>query len=76
MFSSGKELRTVPIPRNRRVLHTGSVECLVSWTAIALLATGDLARATEIGAKAMALSLSREGAQESMPYRSEVLGSA
>jgi sugar/nucleoside kinase (ribokinase family) len=47
----------------------------VSWTAIMLFGTGDLARAVEIGAKAMALSLSREGAQESMPYRSEVLGS-
>jgi sugar/nucleoside kinase (ribokinase family) len=39
-----------------------------------LLAAGDLAQAVEIGAKAMALSLSREGAQESMPYRSGVLG--
>ena len=38
------------------------------------LATGDLAQAVEIGAKAMALSLSREGAQESTPCRSEVLG--
>ena len=64
----------MPIPRVRRVLYSGSVECLVSWTAIALLGTGDLARAIEIGAKAMALSLAREGAQESMPYRSEVLG--
>jgi len=36
--------------------------------------TEDLAQAVEIGAKAMALSLSREGAQESTPYRSEVLG--
>jgi ribokinase len=73
-FSSGKRMDTVPIPQIRRVLYSGSVECLVSWTSIALLGTGDLARATEIGAKAMALSLSREGAQESMPYRSEVLG--
>jgi sugar/nucleoside kinase (ribokinase family) len=39
-----------------------------------LLETGDLARAVEIGAKAMFMSLAREGAQESMPYRSEVLG--
>jgi len=37
------------------------------------LGTGDLGRAIEIGAKAMALSLAREGAQESMPYRSGVL---
>lgn len=72
-FSSGSGTQTVPIPRVGRVLYSGSVECLVSWTAIALLGTGDLARAVEIGAKAMALSLAREGAQESMPYRSEVL---
>jgi ribokinase len=74
-FSSGKGMHNMPIPRSRRVLYAGAVECLVSWTAITLLWTGDLARATEIGAKAMALSLSRAGAQESMPYRSEVLGS-
>ena len=74
-FSNRKAMYTVPIPPGRRVLYAGSVECLVSWTAIALLGTGDLARAVEIGAKAMALSLAREGAQESMPYRSEVLGS-
>jgi ribokinase len=74
-FSCGKGLHNLPIPRGRRVLYSGSVECLVSWTAIMLFGTGDLARAVEIGAKAMALSLSREGAQESMPNRSEVLGS-
>jgi ribokinase len=72
-FSCGKGMHNVPIPPGRRVLYSGSVECLVSWTAIMLLWTGDLARAVEIAAKAMALSLSREGAQESMPYRSEVL---
>jgi ribokinase len=73
-FSNEKGSCTVPIPRVRRVLYSASVECLVSWTAITLLATGDLARSVEIGAKAMAISLSREGAQESAPYRSEVLG--
>ena len=36
-FSNGKGMHTVPIPRIRRVLYSGSVECLVSWTAIALL---------------------------------------
>jgi ribokinase len=72
-FSNDQGTHTVPIPRGKRVLYSGSVECLTSWTAIALLATGELAQAVEIGAKAMALSLSREGAQESTPYRSEVL---
>jgi ribokinase len=73
-FSKGDGICTVLIPRVRRVLYSGSVECLVSWTAATLLATEDLARAVEIGAKAMAMSMAREGAQESMPYRSEVLG--
>ena len=72
-FSNDQGKHTVPIPSGRRILYSGSVECLISWTAITLLATGDLAQAVEIGAKAMALSLSREGAQESTPYRSEVL---
>jgi ribokinase len=72
-FSNDQGKHTVPIPSGRRILYSGSVECLISWTAITLLATGDLAQAVGIGAKAMALSLSREGAQESTPYRSEVL---
>jgi ribokinase len=72
-FSNDQGTHTVPIPPGKRVLYSGSVECLISWTAITLLATGDLGKAVEIGAKAMALSLSREGAQESTPYRSEVL---
>jgi ribokinase len=72
-FSRGSGTQTVPIPRVRRVLYSGSIECLVSWTGIMLLETGDLARAVEIGAKAMSMSLARDGAQESMPYRSEVL---
>jgi ribokinase len=74
-FSNGNGVHTLPIPRVRRVIYSGSVECLVSWAAITLLETGDLARAVEIGAKAMAMSLGRDGAQESMPYRSEVLDS-
>jgi len=72
-FSKGDGIHTVPIPSVRRVLYSGAVECLVSWTAITLLATEDLAHAVETGAKAMAMSMAREGAQESMPYRSEVL---
>jgi sugar/nucleoside kinase (ribokinase family) len=74
-FSNGNGVYALPIPRVRRVIYSGSVECLVAWTAITLLATGDLTRAAEIGAKAMAMSRPREGAQESMPYRNEVLDS-
>ncbi len=62
-------MHTVPIPRVRRVLYSGSVECLVSWTAIALLGTGDLGRAIQIGSKAMGLSLAREGAKIRSPHK-------
>jgi sugar/nucleoside kinase (ribokinase family) len=37
-----------------------------------LALTGDLSRAAYVGAQAMAFSLSRHGAQDSMPYRSEL----
>jgi len=33
-FSNDQGMHTVPIPRVRRVLYSGSVECLTSWTAI------------------------------------------
>ena len=50
----------------------GTVECLTAWSGIALALTGDLSRAAYVGAQAMAFSLSRHGAQDSMPYRSEL----
>jgi sugar/nucleoside kinase (ribokinase family) len=48
------------------------VECLVGWAGITLAMTVDLAQAAYVAAEAMAFSLSRPGAQDSMPYRSEL----
>ncbi|HEX6566520.1 MAG TPA: PfkB family carbohydrate kinase [Chthoniobacterales bacterium] len=77
IFSDGTACRAQPIPAAPFVQCTGSVECLTAWAGIALAKTGDLAYATYVGAQALAFSRSRHGAEDSMPYASELsLGSA
>jgi ribokinase len=71
-FSDGNSLQTQLIPSVPFVQGAGTVECLVAWAGITLAATDDLACATYLGAQAMAFSLSRHGAQDSMPYASEL----
>jgi ribokinase len=72
IFSDGNGYHVQTIPSVRFVQEAGVVECLTAWTGIALEITGDLACAAYVGAEAMAFSLSRHGAQDSMPYRSEL----
>ena len=71
-FSDGITCRFQSIPLVPFVDDGGTVECLTAWSGIALALTGDLSRAAYVGAQAMAFSLSRHGAQDSMPYRSEL----
>jgi hypothetical protein len=56
----------------RFVQEAGVVECLTAWAGTSLEITGDLACAAYVGAQALAFSLSRYGAQDSLPYRSEL----
>ena len=72
VFSDGIACRVQPIPAAAFVQDAGAVECLTAWAGIALANTGDLAYATYIGAQAMAFSFSRHGAEDSMPYASEL----
>jgi ribokinase len=72
IFSDGIACRVQPIPAASFVQDAGAVECLTAWAGIALANTGDLAYATYIGAQALAFSLSRHGAEDSMPYPSEL----
>jgi ribokinase len=72
IFSDGVRLKREPIPGRKFVQAAGAAECLVAWAAITLALTADLAQAARIGAEAMAFSLSRSGAQDSLPYRSEL----
>jgi ribokinase len=71
-FSDGINCRVQSIPSVPIVQDAGAVECLTAWSGIALALTGDLSWAAYVGALAMAFSLSRHGAQDSMPYRSEL----
>jgi ribokinase len=72
IFSDGRACRVQPVPAASFVQDAGAVECLTAWAGIALANTGDLAYATYVGAQAMAFSFSRHGAEDSMPYASEL----
>ena len=72
LSSDGKNFQTQPIPSVPFVQGAGAVECLTAWAGITLAITDDLACAIYLGAQAMAFSLSRPGAQDSMPYASEL----
>jgi ribokinase len=71
-FSSGADCETQPIPGVKFAQGAGATECLTAWAGIALAMTGNLAQAAYVGAEAMAISLSRHGAQDSMPRQSEL----
>jgi ribokinase len=71
-FSDGTSCGTQSIPHAEFVQSAGTAECLTAWAGITLAMTGELPRAAQAGAEAMAFSLSRHGAQDSMPYPSEL----
>jgi ribokinase len=72
IFSDGIRRGRQPIPYGKFLHAAGAAECLVAWASITLAMTGDLARDARAGAEATAFSLSRPGAQDSLPYRSEL----
>ena len=71
-FSDGTHCGTISIPHAEFVQSAGTAECLATWAGITLVMTGELLRAAQAGAEALAFSLSRHGAQDSMPYPSEL----
>ena len=72
IFSDGIRRGRQPVPSGKFLHAAGAAECLVAWASITLAMTGDLAQAARAGSEAMAFSLSRPGAQDSLPYRSEL----
>jgi ribokinase len=64
-----------PLPERSRLHFGGAAECVTAWAGITLALTKDLNHAAELAAEAMAFSMARPGAQESMPYPSELNGS-
>ena len=71
-FSDGTKCGILLVPSAPFVQDAGSVECFTAWAGITLVGTGDLAYATKVAARAMAFSFSQHGAEDSMPYPSEV----
>src|SRR5246127_5661348 len=72
IFSDGRSCEIQSVKPTRFVQESGAVECLTAWAGITLVMTGSLARAAFMGAEALAFSLARHGAQDSMPYPSEL----
>jgi ribokinase len=73
IFSDGSTCDVQRVKPARFVQESGAVECLTAWAGITLALSGNLAHAALIGAEALAFSLERHGAQDSMPYPSELL---
>jgi ribokinase len=72
IFSDGTKCGIQLVPPAPFVQDAGSVECLTAWAGVALVSSGDLAYAADVGARAMAFSFSQHGAEDSMPYPSEL----
>jgi ribokinase len=72
-FSDGTTIRIQSIPDGPFVQDAGSVECLTAWAGITLASSESLAYAVQIGADALVFSRGRHGAQDSMPYLSELV---
>ncbi|MBV8214723.1 MAG: hypothetical protein JOZ08_16065 [Verrucomicrobia bacterium] len=70
--SNGKNTQVELVQNAEFLQDLGAAECLTAWAGITLALTGDLVRAASVGAEAMAFNVSRRGAQDSMPYPSEL----
>jgi ribokinase len=73
MFSDGKTIGTVEAPKVHAVDTTGAGDCFVGWLGAGLGEGLSLPAAIERACKAASIAVTRAGAQDSMPYRHEVV---
>jgi ribokinase len=74
-FSDGKKLESVEAPKVRVVDTTGAGDCFVGWLGVGIAEGLSLSTAIKRAGKAASIAVTRAGAQDSMPYRSEVVDS-
>ena len=73
MFSDGKTIGTVEAPKVHAVDTTGAGDCFVGWLGAGIGEGLSLPAAIERACKAASIAVTRAGAQDSMPYRHEVV---
>jgi ribokinase len=72
MYSEGQTVEFVAAPKVQAVDTTGAGDCFVGWLGVGVAEGLPLRLATERACKAASLKVTRAGAQDGMPYRSEV----
>jgi len=73
LVAQGSELRTIPVPRVKPVDTVGAGDCFTGWLAAGIAEGLPLADAAARAAVAASISVTRQGAQPSMPQRSEIV---
>jgi ribokinase len=73
LIADGREVRTLPAPRVQPVDTVGAGDCFTGWLAAGIAEGLALPAAAARAIIAASLSVTRHGAQPSMPKRSEVL---
>jgi ribokinase len=73
-FADGKH-GSMPATKVVPVDTTGAGDCFVGWLGVGIAEGLGLERAVQRAIKAASLKTTRSGAQDGMPYRSEVVGS-
>jgi ribokinase len=74
MFSHGETVEFVAAPKVQAVDTTGAGDCFVGWLGVGVAEGLSLRAATERACQAASIKVTRAGAQDGMPYRSEVVG--
>jgi ribokinase len=73
MFSDGKRIEFVEAPKVHAIDTTGAGDCFVGWLGVGIADGLPLPAAIERACKAASLAVTRAGAQDSMPYRHDVV---
>jgi ribokinase len=72
LVAEGKDLRTVAAPRVRPVDTVGAGDCFTGWIAAGIAEGLTLVEAVSRAVIAASISVTRPGAQTSMPLRREL----
>jgi ribokinase len=73
MFSDGKTVESIEAPKVHAVDTTGAGDCFVGWLGVGIADGLSLPASIERACKAASIAVTRAGAQDSMPYRHEVV---
>jgi ribokinase len=73
-YSAGDTIKFFAAPKVQAIDTTGAGDCFVGWLGVGVAEGLSLRDATERACKAASIKVTRAGAQDGMPHRSEVVG--